>query len=261
MANCVAAVVDLGPRAPNNAAMFSVASYNIRKSLGTDRKRAPDRILDVLGEIDADIVALQEVDRRFGSRATTLSVENIVNNTAYDVVHFGARPASIGWHGNTILVRKGIEVITHRRLTLPALEPRGAVLADLHVNGRTVRVIGMHLGLVGLWRERQARAVLDHLEKLEQKLPTVIMGDLNQWSTEGGCLAHFAETHNVIAPGPSFHSSRPLLPLDRIITDLDLDVEGAGVHMSEKARRASDHLPVWAKLRIRDTPAAAPSFP
>lgn len=241
--------------------MVSVASYNIRKSLGTDRKRQPDRILEVISEIDADIVALQEVDRRFGSRASSLSVENILRNTAYEVVHFGARPKSIGWHGNTILVRKGIEVIAHKRLTLPALEPRGAVLADLKVNGRTLRVIGMHLGLVGLWRVRQAKAVLDHLEKLEEKLPTVIMGDLNQWTTEGGCLAHFAETHNVIAPGPSFHSSRPILPLDRIITDLDLDVLEAGVHMSEKARRASDHLPVWARLRIRDTPTAAPSFP
>lgn len=236
--------------------MISVASYNIRKSVGTDRRRQPDRILEVLGEIDADIVALQEVDRRFGARTSSLSVENILRDTAYEAVRFGTRPTSLGWHGNTILVRKGIEVVTHRRLTLPALEPRGAVLADLRVNGATLRVIGMHLGLVGLWRVRQARTVLDHLHELEEKLPTVIMGDLNQWTTEGGCLAHFAENHHVIAPGPSFHSSRPLLSLDRIITDLDLDVEAAGVHMSSKARMASDHLPVWARLKLRQ-PAQA----
>src|SRR5690606_2667105 len=131
---------------------------------------------------------------------------------------------------NTILVRKAGKVLLHRQLHLPALEPRGAVMADIEINGIVVRVIGMHLGLVGLWRKRQALAVLKHLEALEEKLPTVIMGDLNQWTTEGGALAHFAQTHNVIAPGPSFHSTRPVLPLDRIITDLDFVVESAGVH-------------------------------
>ena len=230
--------------------MISVASYNIHKSLGTDRRRQPGRILEAIGEIDADIVALQEVDRRFGPRSSSLSVENIYSHTAYEPVRFGTRPASLGWHGNTILVRKGTEVLAHRRMTLPALEPRGAVMADLRVSGIVLRVIGLHLGLVGLWRVRQARAVLDQLQKLEEKLPTVIMGDLNQWTTEGGCLAQFAKTHHVIAPGPSFHSSRPILPQDRIITDLDLEVEAAGVHSSPRARLASDHLPVWARLRL-----------
>ena len=230
--------------------MLKVASYNIRKSVGLDWKRQPERILDVICEVDADIVALQEVDRRFGRRESSRSVEHIAEATDYIPVRFGARPTSLGWHGNTILIRKQAKVLTHRQIHLPQLEPRGAVLADIEIRGMIVRVIGMHLGLVGLWRNRQARAVLDLLEKLEQKLPTVIMGDLNQWTTEGGALAHFAETHNIVAPGPSFHSSRPMLPLDRIITDLDFSVESAGVHSSEQARRASDHLPVWAHLEL-----------
>jgi len=230
--------------------MLTVASYNIRKSVGLDWKRQPDRILEVIAEIGADIIALQEVDRRFGLRTSSLSVEHIAEATDYVPVRFGSRPTSLGWHGNTILVRKSAKVLTHRQIHLPQLEPRGAVLADVEFNGIIVRVIGMHLGLVGLWRSRQARTVLDMLEKLEQKLPTVIMGDLNQWTTEGGALAHFAEHHNIIAPGPSFHASRPMLPLDRIITDLDFTVESAGVHASDQARRASDHLPVWAKLKL-----------
>jgi endonuclease/exonuclease/phosphatase family metal-dependent hydrolase len=230
--------------------MLKVASYNIRKSVGLDWKRQPDRILEVIGEIGADIIALQEVDRRFGRRESSLSVDHIGEATDYLPVRFGARPTSLGWHGNTILVRKEARILSHRQIHLPQLEPRGAVLADIEINNIVVRVIGMHLGLVGLWRSRQARAVLDHLEKLERKLPTVIMGDLNQWTTEGGALAHFAETHNIVAPGPSFHSSRPMLPLDRIITDLDFTVESAGVHSSDRARRASDHLPVWARLNL-----------
>ena len=233
-----------------SAPALFVASYNIRKSVGLDWRRQPDRILEVIAEIGADIVTLQEVDRRFGRRVSSLSAENIVANTDYIPIRFGARPDSLGWHGNTILVRKSANVLLHKQIHLPALEPRGAVMADVEINGMVVRVIGMHLGLVGLWRERQAAAVLQLLETLEEKLPTVIMGDLNQWTTEGGALARFAARHNVVAPGPSFHASRPMLELDRIITDLDFIVESAGVHVSPQARLGSDHLPVWAKLRL-----------
>ncbi|RUT28586.1 endonuclease [Arsenicitalea aurantiaca] len=236
--------------------MISVASYNIRKSVGTDWKRRPERILSVISEVGADIVALQEVDRRFGSRATSLETDLIEAETDYTPVRFSLRDQSLGWHGNVILVRKGIEVIDSRRLVLPAFEPRGAVLADLSISGFRLRVIGMHLGLIGLWRKRQAQAVLDQLEALEETLPTVMMGDLNEWTTEGGCLAHFSRDHHVVAPGPSFHATRPFLTFDRIITSIDLAVPEAGVHTSPLARQASDHLPVWARLH-HEGPAAA----
>ena len=230
--------------------MISVASYNIRKSVGTDWRRDPARILDILGEIDADVVALQEVDRRFGSRTASLSPDMIEHKSGYTPIRFGVRKQSLGWHGNTILVRKGIEVLHQQTLTLPALESRGAVLADLQIGEDKLRVIGLHLGLVDLWRRRQAQSVLNQLDVLDEVLPTVIMGDLNQWTTEGGCLAHFAENHHIVAPGPSFHSSRPVLAFDRIITTLDIDVKASGVHKSDLARRGSDHLPVWARIKI-----------
>ena len=57
--------------------MIKVASYNMRKAIGTDRRRNPERILEVLCEIDADIIALQEADRRFGARAAVLSTHLI----------------------------------------------------------------------------------------------------------------------------------------------------------------------------------------
>ncbi|HEV7276658.1 MAG TPA: endonuclease/exonuclease/phosphatase family protein [Devosiaceae bacterium] len=241
--------------------MITVASYNIRKSVGTDWRRQPDRILQILNEIDADVVALQEVDRRFGQRTSSLSIENVASVSPYAAVRFGRRPDSLGWHGNAILVRKGSEVLRQRRIVLPALEPRGAVLVDVAVAGVAIRVIGLHLGLVGLWRTRQAARVLNYLKRLESVLPTVIMGDLNQWTTEGGSLAHFAADHNVIAPGPSFHSSRPLLALDRIITSHDFRVQEAGVHLSPLSRRGSDHLPVWARLDLEPAAAATDASP
>lgn len=228
--------------------VISVASYNIQKSIGTDFRRRPARILGVLAELDADVVTLQEVDRRFGERASSLSAEAIEAETRYTPLNFGARPRSLGWHGNTILVRKSVTVLSQRTLDLPALEPRGAVMADVRVDGLAIRVVGMHLGLVGLWRKRQALAVLDHLEALEDSLPTVMMGDFNEWSVNGGCLRHFADEHHVGVPGPSYPSVRPVLRLDRIVTSVDLTIEAAGVHATHRSRTASDHLPIWARL-------------
>jgi endonuclease/exonuclease/phosphatase family metal-dependent hydrolase len=237
--------------------MLRVASYNICKSVGTDLRRRPDRVLAVLGELDADVVALQEVDRRFGARASVLSPDSIVAETSFKPVRFGVRPDSLGWHGNALLIGRDVEVLSHRRLELPSFEPRGAILADLRVRGTAIRVLGMHLGLLGLWRRRQARAVLMTLEALEEPLPTVMMGDLNEWTLGGGCLAMFAKHHHVAVPGPSFHSRRPIATLDRIITSLDLRVEDAGVHVSAKSRVASDHLPVWASITSAGPAAAA----
>lgn len=230
--------------------MITVASYNIRKSVGLDWRRRPGRILSVLREIDADVVALQEVDRRFGTRVSSLSAEAILDETPYQVVRFGARPQSLGWHGNVLLVRKHWRVHDQKSLILPCLEPRGAVQADIEAEHHTIRVVGLHLGLMGRWRALQARAVLDHLHALESRLPTIIMGDLNEWNTDARSLRHFAEDHHIVAPGPSFHSSKPVVSFDRIITSLDLNVVEAGVHMSDTARRASDHLPVWARLSL-----------
>lgn len=231
--------------------MIRVASYNIRKAVGLDWKRHPRRVLSVLAELDADIVALQEVDRRFGkTRASALDPDEIREHTPFKALCYGARPKSLGWHGNTILVRQSFEVVRQCRIDLPALEPRGAVTADIAAEGRTVRVVAMHLGLLGMWRKRQARKVLDHIEALEGGLPTVLMGDLNEWSSEGGCFAHFAEHHYVVDPGPSFHSKKPFASFDRIITSPHLKAEAAGVHHSDLARVASDHLPVWARLRF-----------
>src|SRR5690606_22587256 len=102
--------------------MICVASYNIRKSVGTDWRRDPDRILDIIAEIGADVVALQEVDRRFGSRKSSLAPEAITARSGYVPIPFGVREQSLGWHGNTILVREGVEVLGHSTLTLPALE-------------------------------------------------------------------------------------------------------------------------------------------
>lgn len=232
--------------------MIKVASYNIRKAIGTDRRRMPERILAVLNEIDADIVALQECDRRFGTRAAVISRHMLDEHSDLQAVPLAHRPDSMGWHGNALLVRKSAVVVTGEALHLPALEPRGAVAAEVRVNGAAVKVVGMHLDLSGLWRRRQAHAILAHLDEPEHRLPAVLMGDLNEWRPSGGCLADFGRDHHFAPTGPSFHARRPIGRLDRIILSEHWIVESCGVHDSRAARTASDHLPIWASLSLKN---------
>jgi endonuclease/exonuclease/phosphatase family metal-dependent hydrolase len=226
--------------------VLKVASYNIHKGIGTDRLRRPDRILDVLDELEADIVALQEADRRFGARASALPPELLAQH-GWQPVEINRRDHSIGWHGNAILVRRDAEILTRAHIELPTLEPRGAVMAEVRVNGIRVRIVAMHLDLSGLWRRRQARAIIHALEQ-RRPLPTILMGDLNEWTLHGGCLREFAPHFRIAPTPPSFHSRQPVARLDRIMADKSLHIASCGVHHSVKARRASDHLPIWARI-------------
>jgi endonuclease/exonuclease/phosphatase family metal-dependent hydrolase len=226
-----------------------VATYNVHKGVGLDRARRPDRILSVLNELGADIVALQEIDRRFGARAAIFSPDMLAAHTDFVAVPLNARDDSLGWHGNAIIVRRGTEIGEHCRIDLPTIEPRGAVMAEVALNGTPVRIVAMHLDLSGLRRSFQARTILQRCAELKP-MATVLMGDLNEWSPRHGCLRDFGRTMRIAATPPSFHSRRPVARLDRIMTDLRTHIVGCGVHHSPNSRVASDHLPVWADIEI-----------
>ncbi len=132
---------------------------------------------------------------------------------------------------------------------LPMLEPRGAIRADLTIAGKRLRVVGMHLDISGIRRRQQVRTILAHVGGCAPPCPTVLMGDLNEWSPTGGALRVFGD-HHILAPGRSFHSRQPMAMLDRIIHSPDMVAEACGVHHSALASRASDHLPVWAVLHM-----------
>ncbi len=230
--------------------MLKVATYNIHKCVGNDRRRDPERTLEVLRELDADIIALQEADRRFGQRETCLPFHKLDRETPWKHVPFSMRSNGLGWHGNAILVRDEMQIRHHEPLHLPTLEPRGAVLVEVQTQKGMLRIIGVHLDLSGLWRRRQIRALLKWLEQAPWHMPTIIMGDFNQWSNRGA-MSEFAFHHHRILQTPkSFHATRPIAALDRIIISHDLHATDIGVHNSIIAQQASDHLPVWANIKM-----------
>jgi endonuclease/exonuclease/phosphatase family metal-dependent hydrolase len=232
--------------------MIKVASYNIRKAIGTDRRRNPERVIEVLNELDADVIAIQEADRRFGIRHAVLPDRLLQLHSDYRAVPLPTRLESMGWHGNALLVRRDQEAsgdVVH----LPCLEPRGAVSAAMDVAGARLRVLGMHLDLSGLWRRRQAAAVLHQVDLWQEHDPagaTILMGDLNEWSNNRGCLADFAKHYELAPCGRSYHARRQVAALDRIMWRGGLVLEDSGVHLSALARKASDHLPVWAQFKV-----------
>jgi endonuclease/exonuclease/phosphatase family metal-dependent hydrolase len=233
------------------AQRIRLASYNIHKGVGTDRRRDPGRILNVLNEVGADIVCLQEADLRFGSRASVLPRFLIEGHSDYLPVPLDVQGDSLGWHGNAILGRRGIAVESHDILHIPCLEPRGVVTARLRVGETALTVFGMHLDLSGLWRVRQARAIAALGEAARASGPVVLMGDLNEWRSVAGCFREFARHFTLLDPGPSFPSRRPLGRLDRIMHSEALTAKDCGVHRSALAASASDHLPVWAEFGVK----------
>ncbi len=225
-----------------------LASYNIHKCLGLDRRRRPDRILAVLAALQADVITLQEVDHRLWHRPTTLPRDLLEHVTGLIALPFPLSPLSLGWHGQTILARPDLQLVDLRRIELPGLEPRGALLAEFLKEGKGFRVVGLHLGLLRRYRRMQLdaiRAALSH----RTPLPTVLIGDFNEWSPRGGteALGRGFHTHS---PGPSFPAARPMARLDRIALGPGAHLGNTGVYIGGMARFASDHLPIWADVRF-----------
>ena len=232
-----------------------VASYNIRKAVGLDWRRDPARTLRVIAALGADVVALQEADKRLGPRQAALDPELLESETDLRVVRVARSPVSLGWHGNAILVRKDLEVVRSGRVALPGIEPRGAVTALIRTATGEVNVVGVHLGLRRGCRRLQFARLIARLRGDAPR--TVIMGDFNEWSPDRGIEALRPE-FAVVKPGLSFHASRPVAFLDRFALGSELSLVAAGVEEGLDARIASDHLPVWAELRIGSGPGAVP---
>lgn len=225
-----------------------LATYNMRKAVGLDRRRDPGRVIEVINGLAADVVVLQEADRRLGARPAALPHHALELHTDFTPVHLATNDVSLGFHGNAVLVRRGLAISHPRRIDLPGLEPRGAVAVRV---GTSLCVVGVHLGLMRQSRRAQLAHLVDMLR--DEPLPRAILGDFNEWSPEHG-LEALASGYDVHAPGRSFHAARPIAALDRVALSHGLALQDAGVVGHGHARKASDHLPVWADIRLPPGP-------
>ncbi|GGA26473.1 endonuclease/exonuclease/phosphatase family protein [Neptunicoccus cionae] len=225
----------------NNRTQLRVASYNIRKAVGLDWRRDAERIVRVLHEIDADVVVLQESDKRVGQRSGVLPAAQLQNDLGYVMADLSIRPRSHGWHGNAIFYRQNaLDLKQANRIHLPTLEPRGAVAARFAQPG--VEVIGVHLGLTRRIRARQLSALRAYMERADH--PVLMAGDFNIWARGGPAGDLLGQETEMVLPGNSFHAARPTAPLDRFVLRGNIRQVSSHVHHSALAAKASDHLPV-----------------
>ncbi len=225
-----------------------LASYNIRKAVGLDWKRKPERVLAVLDEIGADVAVLQEADKRLGNRPAAIPIGLLSTHGDYRHLDPGPGP-SLGWHGNAILLRRNVEAEIVDRIDLPGLEPRGALVARVHrsIGRGSFLLVAAHLGLNRGSRRQQIGAILTAARRFQT--PLVIAGDLNERAPQR-LLDPFDHRLRLVTPGPSFHSAHPFVALDHLILRGNIQVQRAEVHASLLSRIASDHLPIWADLTL-----------
>lgn len=220
---------------------IKLASYNIHGGIGADGRYDPARVLEVLRELQADAIALQEVQTGAQGR------EILAYLAAETGLHPVAGPTQLresGHYGNALLVRWPALAEQRLDLSFRRCEPRGALSITVACPGR-LQIVTTHLGLWPGERRYQVRRLLD-LFDMERVMPAVLMGDINEWLLWGQPLrwlhAYFKAT-----PAPATFPARfPLFSLDRIWVRPRRALVELNVHVSAAARRASDHLPITA---------------
>ncbi|WP_375609987.1 MULTISPECIES: endonuclease/exonuclease/phosphatase family protein [unclassified Bartonella] len=236
---------------PNDNYDLTVASYNVHKCVGIDKIFNPTRIVRVINELQVDILALQEADKRFGERVGLINLQLLKAETGLIPVPLNTMsPHGHGWHGNALFLRKGY-VRETLQVTLPGIEPRGAVIVELEMQAGPIRIIAAHFGLLRYSRKQQTKMLLAILQK-RSLMPTLLIGDFNEWRIgKGSSLNHFSPYFdNTLEVVPSFPSRFPLLALDRVFAFPHQLVTNIENHHSPLARIASDHLPIKAYLNL-----------
>ncbi|HKQ30357.1 MAG TPA: endonuclease/exonuclease/phosphatase family protein [Burkholderiales bacterium] len=224
---------------------LTVATYNIHRCVGRDRRFDPKRILTVLHELDADVIALQEL--LWDPQDALHLLDHFAAELTYRAIPGPTLQRRDGHYGNAILTRLPIHSVNDIDLSVRRCEARGAIDAVLGRPGESIRVIATHLGLWPAERRKQMRRLLALLAGTAIN-PTVLMGDLNEWFLWGRPLrwlhAYFGYTR-----APATYPTRfPLFALDRIwikpaLTSIPMAV------VTPLTRAASDHFPLRAVVR------------
>ncbi len=201
------------------------------------------RIADVLQQIDADVIGVQEI---YEAQAELLARELGMQLVTGITLH---RPD--GAYGNAILTRLGLRGVATFDLSVSAREARGGIRVDLGFRDQTLHVFNVHLGLRVRERAEQVKWLVErHILWDDRAGPRVVIGDLNEWfpGRVGRALRREFTSLRLRRTHPAL---LPLWALDRIYWDHSVQGESLRVHRTREARMASDHLPLVATLRIR----------
>jgi endonuclease/exonuclease/phosphatase family metal-dependent hydrolase len=232
-------------------------SYNIHKGIGgRDRLYRFERIVEVIEQLEPDVLCLQEVDHnvhrsRFDDQPKLLAERLNAATLLYQPnVHL-----KTGGYGNLILAGWPLLAKHQISLRVKAKKPRGAQVVVVDTPTGPLRLVNWHLGLSERERLWQANHLLHHaLFREGQELPTLIIGDYNDWRNRLRHTSFAAHGFEQITSPPSrfrsFPAYLPLGSLDKAFYRGSLNVRRAFIAHSPLARRASDHLPLVIDLDL-----------
>lgn len=235
-----------------------IATYNIHKCVGMDRKYSPERIVEVLRELDADVIALQEVLCHTGLTKRDHQAEFIAEELGMDFRLGENRKIDGGEYGNAILSRLPIGKHQNHDITVSKYEPRGCMHAEIIVGERApLHFINIHMGTSFFERRKQVHKILaEHvLHHPELSGRRIVAGDFNEW-INGVTTRLFRSSFESVDPKlhlgttRSFPGYLPLVHLDHVYFDDSFSLKSANLHRSKTSLVASDHLPIVAEFEI-----------
>jgi len=229
-----------------------VLTWNIHGCIGYDRQHDAARVAERIRYLAPDVAALQEVDtRRRPGQTLENGGENVadylrrqVGDHAHDA---WALSSADGHYGQILASRFPLAAPEIHDISAPGREPRKVMTARVETGGRPFRIIATHLGL-GRGERRRQLATLSEIVAAEPAMPTILLGDLNEWRRRGVLRRGLLSAFDGATEHASFPARLPLLALDRILWRQGVRVERSWVDRG--AQGASDHLPVVADLRI-----------
>lgn len=224
---------------------LALATWNIHRGIGRDGERNLPRIAQVIGEMNPDLIGLQEVENQGGQGGgDPLRLDTL---TGLELVTGPTIQRGTGDYGNALLTRLPVLEVERYDLSVRRREPRGLLVVHLDWQGERLQVAVTHLGLRPGERRQQVRELIEHLTR-KDRTPLILMGDFNEWLTWGRPL-RWLQRHFGHARSPATFPTRfPLLRLDHILVDPPQRLRGKAAFNTPRAIAASDHLPLTATL-------------
>jgi endonuclease/exonuclease/phosphatase family metal-dependent hydrolase len=228
----------------------SVLTYNIHHGAGTDGKYDLSRVADVIKKSGADLVALQEVDRKTNRTKDDQPAE-LARMTGFHPAFGKAMDFGGGEYGDLVLSRYPITKVEVHALPFTEggkHEPRCLVVAHIETPKGTIRFASTHLDHVGGENDRlaQASAIIEKLK--DGKLPTLICGDFN-------CPPKSEPIQNMLKHWQDMTGDAPTCPSEKPKNKIDyIFASGQFKSLQNEVINdpvTSDHRPVRAVLEMK----------